>query len=451
MRNYLLLLLAGVFLLAGSNVRGQKSWTLDQCIQYAIANNLDVKDRGIQSDINKEAFNQAKRNLLPYVSLSGSGSNSFGKSLDYDTYEYTNTSQFYGNYSLSTGIDLFRGFTRQNTISYRKLSYLAGIEDEKQQRYDIAFSVMGAYYNTVYYHGLMEIVGEQKELSRMNVERAQKQVELGLKAKSDLLEMESRMAKEELTYIQTENYYKKALLDLRQTMNIAPEEDLTIEFESSQEGIVVVQATTPAAIFAEAQNFYPTLKSFELRKEAAQKNISIAKGSLWPSLGLGAGYSSYYSKMKGNTNGESFSSQLKNNASQYFGFSLDIPVFQKFGLRSDVKQARLNYMKAEVNLEKTSQQLLNEITLNYQELESFNAEYDQLVKQVDFSQVAYDAAVKKMEQGLISVIELYSSKNVLAQAKSDLLRTKLQYIVKRKTIDYYLGKPVFEISALNEN
>ncbi len=448
---YYLLLLAGMFLLASPNVNGQKNWSLDECVKYAIANNLDVRDRVIQSDLNKETFNQSKRNLLPYISLGGNGSNSFGKSLDYDTYEYTNTSQFYGNIGVSTGIDVFRGFIRQNTISYRKMNYLAGIEDEKQQKYDIAFSVMGAYYNTVYYYGLMEIVGEQKELSRLNVERAQKQVALGLKAKSDLLEMESRMAKEELNYIQAENSYKKAFLDLRQTMNIPLDEDFIIDFDSSDEGIIVLKPTTPTAIFSEAQNFYPTIKAVELRKEAAQKNVSIAKGSLWPSLAMQAGYNSYYSKIKGKTNGESFSSQLKNNASQYFGFSFDIPVFQKFGLRSDVKLARLNYMKAEVALEKTSQQLLNEITLNYHELESYNSEYNQLLKQVDFSQVAYDAAVKKMEQGLLSVIELYDSKNLLAQAKSDLLRTKLQYIVKRKTIDYYLGKPVFEISALNEN
>ena len=444
-------MLAGVFLLTSPNVQGQKSWTLDECIQYAIANNLDVKGMIIQSDINKEAFNQSKRNLLPYISLSGSGSNSYGKSLDYDTYEYTNTSQFYGNFSLSSGIDIFRGFTRQNTISYRKMNYLAGVEDEKKQKYDIAFSVMEAYYNTVYYHGLMEIVGEQKELSSLNVERARKQVGLGLKAKSDLLEMESRLAKEELTYIQTENLYKKALLDLRQTMNISPDEDFNIDFESSETGIVVTKATTPAAIFAEAQNFYPTIKAVNLRKDAAQKNLSITKGSLWPTLSMGAGYSSYYSKIKGKTNGESFSNQFKNNASQYFGFSLDVPVFQRFNLRSNVKQARLDFMQAEVDLQKTSQQLLNEITLNYQELESYNAEYNQLVKQVDFAQVAYDASERKMEQGLISVIELYSSKNLLAQAQSDLLRTKLQYIVKKKTIDYYLGKQVFEISTLNEN
>ena len=103
----------------------------------------------------------------------------------------------------------------------------------------------------------------------------------------------------------------------------------------------------------------------------------------------------------------------------------------------------MSYLQAQTELEKTSQELLNEITQNSQELESFMAEYNQLVKQVDFAQVAYNAAEKKLDQGLISIIELYDSKNILAQAKSDLLRTKLQYTIKQKTIDVYLGKPVF--------
>jgi len=161
---------------------------------------------------------------------------------------------------------------------------------------------------------------------------------------------------------------------------------------------------------------------------------------------MSGGYSSYYSKLEGNDNTDSFRSQFKNNASQSVGVSLSVPVFQRFGLRSDVKIARLNYLQAQTDLEKTSQQLLNEITQNSQELESYLAEYNQLVKQVDFAQIAYDAAEKKLLQGLISVIELYDSKNILAQAKSDLLRTKLQYTVKRKTMDVYLGQPVFGIT-----
>jgi len=437
--------LAGLFLLVSERAFSQKDWTLEECIQYAVTNNLDVKKSDIRNEINKESLNQSKRNLLPYISMGASGSNYFGKSLDYDTYEYINTSQLYSNFSFSGGIDLFRGFTRQNTISFRKMNYLAGMEDEKMQKYELAFSVMQGYYNAVYYHGLMEIVKEQKELSEMNLRQTQKQVDLGLKAKSDLLEMESRLAKEELVLIQTQNYYKTAMLDLKQAMNLDPGSDFNIDLLTPDISLASAEAKTAPDIYSNAMDFYPTIKAGELRKQAAMKSLSIAKGGLWPSLSMSGGYSSYYSKLEGNDNTDSFRSQFKNNASQSVGVSLSVPVFQRFGLRSDVKIARLNYLQAQTDLEKTSQQLLNEITQNSQELESYLAEYNQLVKQVDFAQIAYDAAEKKLLQGLISVIELYDSKNILAQAKSDLLRTKLQYTVKRKTMDVYLGQPVFGI------
>ncbi|MCK3682914.1 TolC family protein [Maribellus sp. YY47] len=439
----ILYILIVLILLSSQSVFSQKEWTLGECIQYAVSNNLDVKKSDIQNEINRESLNQSKRNLLPYVSIGMSGSNYFGKSLDYDTYEYINTSQVYSNVGFYSGIDIFRGFTRQNTISFRKMNYLAGMEDEKMQKYDLAFSVMEAYYNAVYYNGLMEIVKEQKELSEMNLRQTQKQVDLGLKAKSDLLEMESRLAKEELTLIQTQNFYKTAVLNLKQAMNLNPEGDFKIDLLSPDMIPASTESRPASDIYSGALDFYPTIRAGELRKQAAQKNLSIAKGGLWPSLTMSGSYSSYYAKLKGKDNTESLRNQLDNNASQSVGLSLNIPVFQRFGLRSDVKQARLNYLRAQTELVKTSQQLLNEITQNAQELESFWAEYNQLVKQVDFAQVAYDAAEKKLAQGLISVIELYDSKNIMAQAKSDLLRTKLQYTIKQKTMDVYLGKPVF--------
>ncbi|MBN1987510.1 MAG: TolC family protein [Prolixibacteraceae bacterium] len=449
MRKFLVIL--SVLFFQTINYSGaQEKWTLEQCIAYAISNNLDLKITSLQNEINKENLNQSKRNLLPYVSLSSGASNSYGRSLDYTTYEYVNTTQFYSNFNLSAGIDIFRGFAKQNTISFQKMTHLAGIEDEKQQEYNIAFTVMEAYYNALYYNGLIEIVKEQKQLSDLNLEQTRKQADLGLKAKSDLLEMESRLAKEELTLIQTQNYYRTEFLNLKQAMNIVNTADFEIDLSTPEIGVSPTEETTPSEIYSTAMNFYPAIKAGEIRKDAAGKNVSIAKGSLWPRLSMSGSYGSNYGSLKGNENTLSFREQVKNNANQYISVSLNIPVFNQLNTRSDVKKAKLNYLQAKTELEQKSQELLNEISQNYQELESYLAEYEQLVKQVDYAQVAYEAAEKKLAQGLISIIELYDSKNILAQAKSDLLRTKLQYIIKKKTIDYYLGKPVFEISGINE-
>ncbi len=445
MKKIFFILILLIFL-KSPHLKGQEKWTLDKCIRYAISNNLELKGNSLQNEIYKENLNQSKRNLLPYVSMGIGGNNSFGKSLDYDTYEYINTSQFYSDFDFYGGIDIFKGFSKQNTISFRKMTYLAGLEDEKLLKYNIAFSVMEAYYNTVYYKGLAEIADEQKNLSELNLAQTKKQVKLGLKAKSDLLEMESRLAKEELNLIQAQNYYKTAVLDLKQAMNITGEENFSIDFSTPAAIIGGTGKVTASEIYSAAETFYPTIKAEEMRKDAASKSLSAARGGLWPSLTMSGGYSSYYSKTKDNDNADALKEQFKNNASQYVGLSLSIPVFSRLSLRSNVKLAKLNYLQAETKLKKTSQELYNEISQNYQSLESYSAEYKQLEKQVDYAQVAYGAAEKKHAQGLISIIELYDSKNILAQAKSDLLRTKLQYIIKEKTIEVYQGKTVFGFS-----
>ncbi|SHF93525.1 outer membrane protein [Mariniphaga anaerophila] len=447
MRLYLILITGLLFLSEVSEA--QDKWTLEQCIRYAVSNNLDLKITSIENEIKKEDLSQSKRNILPSVSLSSGGNNSFGRSLDYTSYQYVNTSQFYSSLNISGGMDIFRGFIRQNTISLRKMALLAGIEDEKQLQYDIAFVVMGAYYNTLYYNGLAEIAAEQKELSELNLKQTKKQAELGLKAKSDLLEMESRLAAEELSLIQAQNHFKTELLRLRQAMNIENTGEFEIDLQTPEVEITAGQATTPSEIFETATHFYPALKATEMRRNVAEKNISLAKGQLWPRLSLSGAYATNYASLKGQENTASFQKQFKNNAYQYVGVSLTIPVFEQLGLRSGVKKARLNYLQAETELEKKSQLLYNEIDQNYQQLESSLAEYNQLVKQVRFAQTAYEAAEKKLAQGLISIIELYDSKNVLGQAKTDLLKTKLQYAIRKKTLDFYLGKPVFEVETSN--
>ena len=422
----------------------QEKWNLEKCIEYAIVHNLDLKQSNIQSEINKETYHQSKRNLLPYASLSSNASNSYGRSLDYTSYEYVNTTQFYSNFSFSGGIDLFRGFSKRNTISFQKMNYLAGLEDEKQFRFSIAFEVMQAYFNTVYFHELIDLVREQKELSELNLKQTQKQIELGLKAKSDLLEMESRLAKEELLLIQTQNLYQSELLNLKQVMNLKYDENFGLDFENPTYEMFGKSVINPDEVFSSAQKFYPALQAQDIRKNAALKYLSITRGNLWPRLSMGAGTATNFAALKDNENTISFQSQFKNNAYQYVGISLSIPLFEQFNFRSNVKKARLNVLQAETEFEKTNQQLFNEIHSNVQEMQSFLSEYQQLQKQVEFALFAYEAAEKKMAQGLINVIEFYDSKNILAQAKSDLLRTKLQYIIKEKTIDFYLGKTVFK-------
>jgi outer membrane protein len=433
----------GTFLaLLGLSAGAQKIWTLEDCVHYAIRHNLNIENRELQNAISEETYHQSIRELLPGAQLSAGSGLSFGKTVDPTTYDFVNQQFFSTSYSLGASVSLFDGFSQVNTISYHKLNYLAGQKETDQQKNDVAFLVLSDYFDALFYKGLLEIAREQKALSELNLKKARALYETGLNSRSDLLEMESRMATEELTVIQTRNYLNTALLQLKQHMNYTGTEELVLSEDFGNGGVDGL-LTDANSVYHQALVSNPGLKAAALQKTAAEKNVSIAKGHLYPSLSMSGGYSSNYAKLKGNEAAESFMDQMSNNASQYISLSLTVPVFYRWSLRSQVKLAKLKLSQAETSVSLAQQQLYQEIEKNHNELSALSAEYEQMIKQREASNIAYKVAEKKLEQGLIDPIDYYDSKNLMAKAESDVLRTKLQYELKKRTIDFFIGIPIY--------
>ena len=436
-----------LFITAGSRIiYAQELWTLNDCINYAFINNLDIESQSIITEKYKESFNQAKRERLPKISGGTDYGISFGKSVDPITNDVTYNNFNSNNYSLNGGITLFEGFMRNNQIAYNRFIYLAGIENEKNLKVEIGFMVMNAFHNALYYKGLIDIVKQQKELSELNLEKIRRQTEVGLSAKTELLEIEARLADEELLLIRTENNYKASLLELKKVMNFPVNKDLSLMEISETEIIQYPVFENADSIFALALENLPAVKAKLQQLKAVEKALAVSKGSLYPALNLNGGYYTgfYETRVDENGNSISYKEQIKNNASQSIGVSLSVPVFNRWNNRSNIKQSKLNLEKERVDLENFKTQLYYEIESYCQDLSAVSAEYLQAKKQTESNQLAFEVAEKKKEQGMFNVIDLYTSKNLLSNAQSELLRTKLMYLLKRKTLDFYMGKTIFQ-------
>lgn len=440
------LLLVLILSAGNGTISAQESWTLNDCINYAMINNLDIESQSIITEKYKESFSQAKRERLPRISGGTDYSISFGKSVDPVTNDVTYNNFNSNNYSLSGGVSLFEGFIRNNQIAYNRFVYLAGIENEKNLKVEIGFKVMNAFHNTLYYKGLIEIVKQQKELSELNLEKIKKQTEVGLSAKTELLEIEARLADEELLVIRTENYFKASLLELKRAMNFPVNKDLNLTEINDVEFIQYPVFENADSVFALALENLPSVKAKLQQLKAVEKALDVSKGSLYPSLYLSGGYYTgfYDSKTDEQGNSISFKDQFKNNASQSIGVTLSVPVFNRWSNRSNVKQSKLNLEKEKVDLENFKTQLYYEIESYCQDLSAISAEYLQAKKQTESNLLAFEVAEKKKEQGMFNLIDLYTSKNLLSNAQSELLRTKLMYLLKRKTLDFYMGKIIFQ-------
>jgi outer membrane protein len=237
------------------------------------------------------------------------------------------------------------------------------------------------------------------------------------------------------------------LLELKKAMNFPVSEELHLLETNDIDTIESAIFENADSVYSLALEHLPAVKAKHRQLEAVEKSLAVAKGSLYPSLSLYGGYYTgfYETNTDNQGNAISFKNQFKNNASQSVGISLSIPVFIRWKNRSEIKISKLELEKERVNLDNYKNQLYYEIESYCQELSAMSAEYIQAKKQTESNRLAFEVAEKKKEQGLFNIIDLYTSKNLLSNAQSELLRTKLQFLLKRKTIDFYLGKPVFDI------
>ncbi|MGD9929203.1 MAG: TolC family protein [Mangrovibacterium sp.] len=440
-------LLIPLFLWAGI-LSAQESWTLDRCIGYALENNLNHRLYELNEQAARVDAKQTKMNLLPSLSASSSAGLSFGRSVDPNTNDVVNNEFFNNNNSLNSSIGLFHGFIRMNQIAYAKFRLQAAEWQKVNNQDDLAFSVLMAYYDVIYYQGLVEITKEQLGLSGFNLKKTEAQIETGLKARTDLAEMQAIYEKEKLSLIQSENKFEEARLKLGQQMNL-PAGSLVSVLNDAGEPVAVPNLPWAAdSLFASFAQISPYVKMAEANLEAASKNVAMVRGQYFPSLYLNAsvntGYYETYRDQEGNT--IAFADQLDNNMSQFVGASVSIPIFGRNEVRSELRKAKLKQEQARTEVDNYKQTVYYELVNNTRELQALFREYIQTGKQVDADQLAYQVAQRKYDEGLIDVIELLAVKSRLSEAQGYLLRSKLQWEIKNKVLEFYQGVRFWEAS-----
>ena len=427
----------------------QEKWTLNECVAYALDHNLQLNDFAYSAQAGRETYRQSIRNLLPDLNASTNYNISFGRAEDPNTGTFVTQDFFSNNYSLQSSIDLFQGFQKINSIKASKFLYKATQEETQQQKYLLAFRVMQAFNNIQFFEGLTAISKEQLAVSQSNYDLVKKQIELGLKAGADLYEAESLLLADKLNVTQSENQLAGAKLILIQEMNLEETSDISIQSEFVAGAEITNQDDIRSdSVYSRARNFLPLIKAQELRAKAAKKDVAIARGRLYPSLSLFAGVGTGYFETTRDSLGNTlpFREQFRDNTSQFIGLSLNVPISNGWSARSRVKQAKIERERAENNLEVQEQVLFQTIQQLVQDHNSLLVELEQSTKNMEAQNLAFTIAQKRYEKGLINAIELFTAKNLFANAQNQALQVRLRSEVNRSTLDFYRGLPVFNIN-----
>ncbi|WP_320051703.1 TolC family protein [uncultured Acetobacteroides sp.] len=441
-------------LLIGSvGAQAQEPWGLERCIQYAISNNITIKQQELNVAISENAVKQAQWSQTPTLSANGSQSVSFGRSLDNTNYTYIDKTAWSGSLGFGSQVTLFGGFNTRNTISKNKLDLQSSLLEVERTKNDISLNIAAAYLQVLFSEEVVSNSEKQVELTKMQVERTQKLVDAGNLSQSSLLDIRSQQAQEEVTLVNAQNQLVIAYLTLKQLLELSADTPFKVEHPTKMNVNDQYVLSNPNQLFEISQNL-PQIKSSEVKLQSAEKGIMIARSAYYPSFILSAQYGSNYFSPKNTVLGQdpitgapivgkqSISDQLNKNQSTNINLSLRIPIFNSMRTKFSISNARIGYSLAQLDLQQRKNTLYKEISQAHADAVGALKKYAATQKASEALAESFNNIDKKFNVGAANSLDYNTAKNNLSKSESELLQAKYQFIFKTKILDFYKGVPI---------
>lgn len=421
---------------AGSSAQ---SWSLDDCMKYAVKHATEVKREVVNVRQRKQDYRHAVAGFLPTVSGGVQGQYAWGRNIDPETNTYNNVTTFNNYYQLYAELNVFDGFATINALKQAKLSRDYSATAMRKIQDDRAIDVMQKYVDAAYAEASIQIASEKLNESKRMLAKMKRLYELGEKGRPDVVQMESQVAEDEYNLTHQENVAKQSLLALKSAMNFPVDEELKLELKSGYKE-VSESGVNYEIVYQGFQHISPDLKSAEYEVERARYDYKIAKGRLLPSLSLGGGISTnYYKNLSQKGQYDGFASQFRNNQGEYLALTLSIPIYNSDRWHS-VKKAHNDWQLAQVNLEETRRKLHDQIAQAVMDAEGYAKELHQMQKKVASDSLAYHMSSRKFEEGMLSTFDLHTAAQTLLESRIKELQMQMLLIIKQRLVAYYQGE-----------
>ena len=414
-----------------------KQWSLRECCDYAVEHNITIKQQENQCRQQEIQLSNAKNQRLPDLSGSAGQNFSFGRGLTaQNTYTNTNTSST--SFSLGTSVPLFTGFQIPNNIKLNQLNLEAATQDLEKAKNDIRTQVAQAYVQILYDMEITDVANRQIAIDSAQVARLQALLKIGRASEAELAQQKATLAQSQLTATQAKNNLQLALLTMTQLLELdSPEGFSVVRPQIGSVGDAVI--ATPEDIYAAALSTKPEIQAQQLRLRATENSIKIAQAGYYPTLSFSAGLGSNYYKTSG-FKADGFATQMKNNFSQYLGFNLNIPIFNRFQTRNSVRSAKIDRENQTLQLDNTKKALYKEIQQVYYNAVAANQKLVSSQQANESSETAFRLTQAKYEQGKATITEFNEAKNNYLKTESDLTQARYEYLYQQALIRFYSGK-----------
>ncbi|HER07824.1 MAG TPA: TolC family protein [Bacteroides sp.] len=468
------IILTSLLFCATGSVFTQKPWSLEDCIQYAMENNIQIKQSVLNTEYNENLLKQSRLGQIPNLNANSNYTYSWGRALDQTTYQFTEDQKIN---SISAGVtssmNLFNGFQVRNTILQNELDLMASYEEVEKIRNDISLNIAAAYLAIMFNQELLAVARSQLEITGQQVERTRKMVDAGSLARGSFLEIQAQYAAEELNLVNAENQLEISLLRLQQILDLPVDSAFDVavpELPDPENEEVLINV---GEVYRIAEQTMPEVKGAQLNVQSSERGLKIAESGRYPRLYISANYNTGYSDIRqkvvdiseipnpeiGTTQGGEavysnypqsipiygtypFFEQIRDNTSAGLGMGLSIPIFNGWQVNTNVANARIVLENAQLELQSRKNALYATIQQSYADavaaLKKFTASEHALISMEE----SFKYTEKKFEVGLVNTVDYNTSKNQLTATQSDLLQAKYDFIFKTKILNFYKGEPI---------
>ena len=442
MKKYLILIFTYLLSSQGAIFSQQKTWSLEECVKYAIENNIQIKQQAIQTAVQKNSLDLSKFQLLPSLNGQASHSYSFGRALDQNTYTFFNQTLQSDYFYLGGSMPVFNGLQNYNSIQKNKYQVLASEQDLKNISDNVALNVALVYLQVLLNKELAAANENQLNITLQQIEKTRKLVDAGSVAKGNLLQIEAQAAQEELSLITMKNQLETSILTLTQLLELKTPAGFEVVVPEINVDANTIVTGDIDEIYAIAEKNRPDIKSSELNLTASQYALKIAKGGRSPQLSLNYSLNSRYTYLSNVPGIESFNTQLKNNKNSGVGLSLNIPILNGWQVNKNISNSKLNVETSQYTLEGTKKQLYKSIQQAYTDAVAALKKYNVSIKAIASTEESFRYTEQKFNVGMVTPVDYNAAKTQLLKSQSDMAQAKYEFIFKTKVLDFYKGLPI---------
>ena len=435
------ILLIGVVLLTGSVARAQKLWTLQECIDYAMANNITLQKSKLQKESATEELKGAKAALLPTLSASTNQSVGYQPWKDtgmaYVSNGTVNTkvdkTSYNGSYSLSGQWTVWNGNRNINTIKLDQLSEEQAELSTQETANSIQERIAQIYAQILYLDENVKVNEQMLETSKKNEERGREMVDVGKMSKADLAQLSAQRANDEFAIVEAKSQLMNYKLQLKQLLEITDNERFDVAIPEISDEQVLAQIPEMQTVYEQALLSRPEIERSQLAIKSSGVSVALAKAGWLPSVNLTGGVTTSTNSLSGS----GWGSQMKSNMNTSLGVGVTVPIYDGRSTKTSVNKAKIQQLQAQLDLQDQQKTLYSDIQQYWLNAWTNQEKYQAAKSSVESAQQSYDLLSEQFRLGLKNIVELMTGKDNLLSAQQNQLQSKYLALYNQQMLEFY--------------